>query len=157
MKTCLHCNKEIQSKWAEKFCNNSCSASYNNKGIQRHGKPKHKCLGCNNMVIPQRKWCTIKCFSEHRRKYKTEEERIEAKRKKMREVSMRYYALKKYQTPHDADLTAVKEFYENCPPGYEIDHIIPISKGGLHSIENLKYLTPLENKRKSNKIIHKWP
>ena len=154
MKICLHCNKEIISRWAKKFCNQSCSASYNNKGVRRHGKPKHKCLGCDNMVIPQNKWCSINCHAESRKKYKTDKERIDAKRKRSREVSMRYYAKRKYQTPHDADLTAIKEFYQNCPEGYEVDHIIPISKGGAHSIDNLQYLTSLENKRKSNKILN---
>jgi 5-methylcytosine-specific restriction endonuclease McrA len=36
---------------------------------------------------------------------------------------------------------------------YEVDHIIPISKGGKHSLSNLQYLTKEENRRKSNKII----
>ena len=30
---------------------------------------------------------------------------------------------------------------------------IPISKGGLHTLSNLQYLTVTENRRKSNKII----
>ena len=62
-------------------------------------------------------------------------------------------AKKKNQTPADADIKAIKEFYLNCPEGYEVDHIIPISKGGLHTLENLQYLTILENRKKSNKII----
>lgn len=78
-----------------------------------------------------------------------------AKRKRIRgrEAWMRYHSKKKYQTPADEDIKALQEFYTNCPPGYEVDHIIPISKGGAHSLTNLQYLTKEENRRKSNKII----
>ena len=62
-------------------------------------------------------------------------------------------AKRKNQTPDDVDVKAIQEFYSNCPPGYEVDHIIPISKGGLHTLENLQYLTISENRRKSNKIM----
>lgn len=68
------------------------------------------------------------------------------------EAWQRYMTKKKNQTPNNADIPAMQQFYINCPVGYEVDHIIPISKGGLHSIENLQYLTISENRKKSNKI-----
>jgi len=77
----------------------------------------------------------------------------EHRRAKQRENWARYHAKKKYNTPHDEDLTAIKEFYKNCPERYEVDHIIPISRGGKHSISNLQYLTISENRSKGNKII----
>lgn len=77
----------------------------------------------------------------------------ERKRARQRECWVRYMARKKYQTPVDEDLSALQEFYANCPKGYEVDHIIPISKGGKHALSNLQYLTKQENRRKSNKII----
>ena len=85
-------------------------------------------------------------------KYKTEEEKLHARRAMQRESNARYCAKKKYQTPCDEDLSAIKLFYKNCPNGYEVDHIIPISKGGQHSLINLQYLTASDNKRKSSKL-----
>ncbi len=85
-------------------------------------------------------------------KYSTDEERLFAKRMLGREAYARYASRKKFQTPADEDLNAIKEFYLNCPVGYEVDHIIPISKGGLHSLSNLQYLTPRDNKRKNAKL-----
>jgi len=58
----------------------------------------------------------------------------------------------KNQVPENVDLEAIKLFYKNCPKGMEVDHIIPVSKGGLHCVENFQYLTPTENRRKYNKL-----
>ena len=65
---------------------------------------------------------------------------------------MRYHSKQKDQTPLDADLKLIQKIYMECPEGYEVDHIIPISKGGLHHQDNLQYLPWKENRRKSNKL-----
>ena len=85
-------------------------------------------------------------------KYHSEEEKLAAKRRMSRESYSRYSARKKYQTPVDEDLSAIREFYKNCPDGCEVDHIIPISKGGAHSLSNLQYLTIKENRTKGAKL-----
>src|SRR6185369_634863 len=43
------------------------------------------------------------------------------------------------------DLEEIRKFYVNCPLGYEVDHIKPLSKGGKHHISNLQYLTKEDN------------
>lgn len=52
---------------------------------------------------------------------------------------------------HIGDLTALQKFYEECPVGYEVDHIKPLKYGGAHCVSNLQYLTVSENRRKSSK------
>lgn len=69
------------------------------------------------------------------------------------EANARYRARIKNQIVEGEDYRPIKEFYMNCPDGYEVDHIIPLSKGGLHTITNLQYLTISENRKKSNKIF----
>lgn len=69
------------------------------------------------------------------------------------EANARYRARMKKQVVEGEELGPIKEFYKNCPSGYEVDHIVPLSKGGLHTLTNLQYLTVSENRKKSNKIV----
>ena len=132
---CTQCNNQLpQSKKHNKFCSRSCAATF------------------NNTVSPKRKKAIKLPKSPKEPKYKTEEERREAARRIRNEASANYRAKLRNQTPVWVDRRAIKEFYANCPSGYEVDHIIPISKGGLHDLPNLQYLTITENRRKSNKL-----
>ena len=46
----------------------------------------------------------------------------------------------------------IGKFYKNCPEGYEVDHIIPIARGGKHRLSNLQYLTEKENQSKGARL-----
>lgn len=54
-----------------------------------------------------------------------------------------------------ADLNKIKEIYEACPKGMQVDHIVPI-KGkavcGFHAEYNLQILPAVENQRKGNRF-----
>lgn len=59
-------------------------------------------------------------------------------------------------TPIWVDLDAMRKIYRDCPDGMHVDHIIPlrgIGVSGLHIPINLQYLTPTENRKKSNKVL----
>lgn len=42
----------------------------------------------------------------------------------------------------------IRVFIRGCPEGYEVDHIIPVSRGGPHCLSNLQYLSRSQNKLK---------
>jgi len=73
MKHCKYCGKELPSnKKRNIFCNKSCAASYNNKGIRRHGNPpqkEFKCIFCGKDYIGSRKnkglYCSSKCQKDY--------------------------------------------------------------------------------------------
>ena len=76
-KLCLECGSAIpyEKKSQNKFCNKSCSAKYNNKGVRRHGNPSKKneslprtilqkptCIQCGETCkINKAKYCSNKC------------------------------------------------------------------------------------------------
>jgi 5-methylcytosine-specific restriction endonuclease McrA len=151
---CTQCSIKLpQDKKNNKFCSRSCAATFNNKVVPKKVATLYTCPFCTNLFKGEGKYCSNECFQQDRRVFLDPTDAKQYKRIKKREVSIRYYQRIKDQTPPDADLPAIKKFYENCPEGYEVDHIIPISKGGPHTLENLQYLTILENRRKSNKLV----
>jgi hypothetical protein len=96
----------------------------------------------------QLKFCSHSCSSRHR--YLGEEH----KRKMRNKVAATRRANIKNAS---VDLTEdenqrIIEIYQTCPKGYEVDHIVPISKGGKHHPDNLQHLTMPENRRKHNKL-----
>jgi 5-methylcytosine-specific restriction endonuclease McrA len=75
-------------------------------------------------------------------------------------ITYRYRMRKKNQMPIDADNEKILSFYreaerltEETGIIHHVDHIIPISKGGLHHQDNLQVLTKKENLSKGNKLL----
>lgn len=71
----------------------------------------------------------------------------------------RHYNIKNFR-PADADLKLIKAIYDQAKflskttgIKHEVDHIIPVSKGGLHHQNNLRVVTMMENRTKGDKII----
>jgi 5-methylcytosine-specific restriction endonuclease McrA len=59
----------------------------------------------------------------------------------------------KQATPPWVDRAALRAIYAACPPGYEVDHAVPLQGAlvsGLHVPWNLQYLLMSDNRRKSN-------
>lgn len=149
-----------------KFCSRKCSVTHNNNA------KLHRCVRCgnatrrgefcstackNNTVVnckecgiltANKVFCSILCIKT----YKARPEIIAYRQALKCEAWQRYQARKLRQTPPDADISMMQEIYQHCPKGYEVDHVIPLSRGGLHHQDNLQYLTISENRKKGNKL-----
>lgn len=90
-------------------------------------------------------------LKECRQVYERTGKGIEARKK----VSMnRHFRFKKAcENLTESERDEIREFYRNCPEGYEVDHIVPIAKGGKHHVSNLQYLTWKENSQKAVNIF----
>ena len=71
-------------------------------------------------------------------------------------LSKKYKLSKKNQVPEFANLNLITKIYESCPEGYHVDHMVPISKGGLHWESNLCYLPASINSAKRAKSIEEF-
>ena len=122
----------------------------NNVGIRRHGKPPKNCRLCGKPAASNRHvYCSKECSSLSRRKSADDIRRNNAFRQSR-------YRSKKYRVlAPDANIDLIKQIYLNCPKGYEVDHIIPLSKGGLHHENNLQYLLKEVNRRKGNRMVRR--
>ena len=67
----------------------------------------------------------------------------------------KYRASKLQRTVGWTELEKITDFYKLCPPGFHVDHIIPLRGelvSGLHVLANLQYLPAKENCSKGNKF-----
>jgi len=143
-KSCIVCGALTRNL---KFCSRSCSSKHNNKCVKRHDKDPKSCIVCGTLTR-NFKFCSSSCSSEDRKKD------IKSIRATNAARQARYRARHGYNRAYapGADKEVIEIIYQNRPEGYEVDHIIPLSKGGLHHQDNLQYLTVLENRQKGNRL-----
>ena len=101
-----------------------------------------------------------KCISisqkgQYRKYYDTFQKSFKKNRHKIRARNIQYNYDRSLRIVPWTESEEINKFYENCPEGYHVDHILPL-KGkmvsGLHVLSNLQYLTVEENLRKGNKF-----
>jgi 5-methylcytosine-specific restriction endonuclease McrA len=146
---CINCDALLMRK-AAKFCSKSCSTSfYNRYRVYSKRTQLGNCIACGN--ITKRvgaKSCSLKC-SVYLKHIKDP-----LRKKKLNAAGQSRYRAKQLRQLHpEANKEKVKLIYLNCPEGYEVDHIIPLSRGGWHHENNLQYLTISENRKKGNRYI----
>ena len=97
----------------------------------------------------------------------------EANKDKFFEKGARRRALKNGQTPSNANRTLIQTFYDQAVRltkawsaphidrkfrvSFAVDHIIPLSKGGLHEAFNLQVIPTKLNARKKDKLNYPMP
>lgn len=84
-------------------------------------------------------------YKENKARYKTNKERYKHRAKQATPLWL--------TKEHWAELNRI---YRECPKGMEVDHMVPLNGkevSGLHVPWNLQYLTPEENRAKSNKLL----
>ena len=145
MTNCLQCRSQTSNP---KFCSHSCAASFNNRGVCRVVKKRfhHPCAHCGELTV-SKKFCSIRCGAESRITS------VEIQKKNNAIRQSRYRSKKYRSVDPTANIDKIKQIYQNCPNGYEVDHVMPLSKGGRHHENNLQYLTIKENRKKGNRVL----
>jgi len=80
-------------------------------------------------------------------------DRVNNKARVLADNAMRRSLLKGENSPQIKQLYALRDFYKAMSLGdeFHVDHIIPLSKNGLHVIENLQVIPAIDNLRKGAK------
>jgi len=143
---CSVCEKPVHA-------NGMCRT--HNMRVARHGDPsvdntKRVAPICKECGKPTKKGAARDlCLACYTRWYYGQNLKVERARRNMRRSRM------KLATPPWADRKAMHAFYTACPPGHEVDHVLPL-KGrrvsGLHVLENLQYLAIEANRSKLNRF-----
>ena len=131
MNQCRYCKAPTQNP---SFCNHSCAARFHNKTPGRKHGPAPD-LTCRSRI------------NAAKRKPRRPSRPLWQKRLLSREAFQHSKAIHHYCV-EVKDRDVVKQFYLDCPSGYEVDHIVPFFAGGGHTPPNLQYLTPEQNKEK---------
>ena len=153
IKKCINCNSDILN-YGDKFCTNSCSASYNNslrpkkvkitkvnekinkrKRNSYHLRKKKKCVNCYS--ITTNKYCNSKCQNEHRTNLIFN--KIESGDLTLNFRQYKKYLIEKYGNAcMECGWSKVNSISNKVP--IELEHIDGNSEN--NSLNNLKLLCP---------------
>ena len=101
---------------------------------------------------PEKVAASLKAWRSRNRELVLNDKRLYRERHPKRVAA----SLKRWRIENlDAARAQQKAFYNACPKGSEVDHILPLQEetiSGLHVLDNLQYLSMPENRAKGNKI-----
>lgn len=138
-------NPERKKTYAKSYYENNKQAFFDGNKRRYHAGYKHKAKEYRS------KW-----YWENREEYLLGRKTYYQNNKagfRARDAKRR--AIEIQAMPKWADPVELKRIYDNCPDGYEVDHIVPLNHPqvcGLHVPANLQYLVASENRSKGNKF-----
>jgi len=153
---CLECNNETSNP---KFCSRSCSATYNNRGVRRHGSNLPVCPDCGGKKVLE----AVRCQLCHR-KYLLN---IQLKRTLGNCINYKYDSSLKYVwvrkiAQRVLELSSKEKKCKICGFNMVVNvcHIKPISEFSLdtklliiNSLDNLIYLCPNHHAMLDRKLL----
>ena len=141
---CRVCEKWMASRFV---CGDECEREWNRRTYKRHDpieyRRKHKpvvCRGCGSVFTPlkgARVWCSTKCQSKGYN---------DSRVRSMRREGARVDQINRFDVFVAARWRcalcgiAVTRTHRNADDSPELDHIVPLSKGGGHTHDNVQLL-----------------
>ena len=139
-------NKKISQRRLAIKQSSSRNIAKNLRLLKYKGNP---CRVCKNSIRYTKDGRCQKCSSNHYKDWRLKNLRYKAYKQALRR------AIQLSATPKWSELLEIKQFYLNCPDGFQVDHKIPLQNEivcGLHVLQNLQYLTAENNLIKGNKF-----
>ena len=157
MKVCPKCSKQHDKNGV--YCSRSCanSRTWTEEDKRKKSDSSKKYYSENVSHLKGKPgWTHSDEMKELKRKRAEEQWDRKGRRSQKEKRAIRLAAVHRYRarlidaTPDDADEELIKLIFKYRPEGYDVDHIIPLSKGGLHHQDNLQYLPLRENRYVKN-------
>ena len=150
---CVECSAQRAAKYAKEHKNEAKTraARWREANPERHRQNSRNAVARN----PQANRDKARAWAD------ANHEKVKARYKKnpapfKHNAAKRRVRQKQAQLPlTDEQQQWMKEIYEQCPEGYEVDHIYPLrgeNSRGLHVPWNLQYLPTDVNRKKRNKL-----
>lgn len=164
---CKFCGTKLP-KYKTRFCCNDCKDKWHRiqKGVVQSYEPIEKvCICCGKTFYTYKQSvnsCSAECVKAHRKERKNE--KAKNRRYKLitvdKDITLKGVALRDNQECQLCGGVVDWNDYEiingnmKCGSNYpSIDHIVPISLGGMHSWGNVQLAHMICNSRKGNKMI----
>lgn len=136
-KTCSKCKRELDL------------SMFHNRAVVKDGK-RPDCKECRAPICREGSKKYRERTREERAKYANKWRRANLKRRAATQA--KYRTARKNQRCSCCSDEEILSIYKKCPKGFHVDHIYPVSKGGLHCINNLQILSAEDNRKKGSSI-----
>lgn len=151
------CGHYVMRRWEnQKYCSKECTLRWL-KIRRRMSSGPLKCIECEAIFTPilgARNYCSYECSNRHtRRTHKARRRAWEKGRGLVDEINPYKIFIRDRWMCRACGCSAPRELrgsYDPCAP--ELDHVVPLSKGGSHTMDNLQLLCRKCNGKKGNSL-----
>lgn len=150
-KPCIVCGEQFSGTAKAKYCGNSCRWA---AGQQQKPKVHVPCEACGspfNKWHPNNRFCSFTCRKRVEHAERNAMRRMAERKNKVDPLQV--FMRDGWRCRMCGCHTPQRERGKYTPNSPELDHIVPLSRGGEHSYRNTQLLCRSCNQIKSNKII----
>lgn len=163
---CPICGLEFPGRYRRKFCSDDCLDEKNrHRSYENSAKRKRAveldCKECGRAFVPEygnkcRIFCSTKCLSKYNRRISHSVRRARiCKASKIDWFDPRFILKRDHWQCYLCGVKTPKNLRGSIhPDAPEVDHVVPLSKGGTHTEDNVRCICRRCNQMKSDSLLN---